>query len=156
MSHRATGARLRAMTRADLPGVLAIEQACQSTPWSEGNFRDCLQSDYHCQVAAVDGVLAAFMVLSSVLDETHLLNIAVAPAFQRRGLGRWMITEALTEAVSSGITVMYLEVRASNHGARDLYQQLGFQESGRRKNYYRAGDGREDAVLMWAELAPHK
>lgn len=156
MKHSRTGARLRAMASTDLKTVLAIEQACQSTPWTPGNFRDCLDSGYQCQVAALDGEPVAFMVLSSVLDETHLLNIAVAPAWQRRGLARWMLTEALTEAVSSGITVIYLEVRESNAGARRLYQELGFQEAGRRKNYYGAAEGREDAVLMWAELAPHK
>jgi ribosomal-protein-alanine N-acetyltransferase len=156
MSVGPAGACLRAMTSVDLKAVLAIEEICQSTPWSPGNFRDCLHSGYQCQVAAVDGEPVAFMVLSSVLDETHLLNIAVAPAWQRRGLARWMLTEALTDAVSSGITVMYLEVRASNLHAQRLYQQLGFQEAGRRRHYYRAAEGREDAVLMWAELAPHK
>ena len=76
------GARLRAMTSLDLPAVMAIETASQPTPWSEGNFRDCLRSGYRCQVATVDGVPVAFMILSSVLDECHLLNIAVAPAWR--------------------------------------------------------------------------
>ncbi len=79
------GARLRALTSADLDRVQAIEEASQVTPWSPGNFRDCLRSGYRCQVATVDGVPVAFMILSSVLDECHLLNIAVAPAWQRRG-----------------------------------------------------------------------
>ena len=73
------GARLRALTSADLEAVLAIEQAGQPTPWSAGNFRDCLHGGYHCRVATVDGTAVAFMILSSVLDESHLLNIAVLP-----------------------------------------------------------------------------
>ena len=68
------GARLRALTSADLDRVQAIEEASQVTPWSPGNFRDCLRSGYRCQVATVDGVPVAFMILSSVLDECHLLK----------------------------------------------------------------------------------
>ena len=156
MSEAPLGARLRNLTSADIDRVLAIEQACQLTPWTRGNFRDCLRSNYHCRVATVDGLPEAFMILSSVLDETHLLNIAVSPARQRRGLARWMLERALDEAVAAGMSVLYLEVRASNHGARRLYESLGFRECGRRRNYYRAVDGHEDAVLMWAELLTHK
>ena len=156
MSEAPLGARLRKLTSLDLDRVLAIEEACQLTPWTRGNFRDCLRSGYRCRVATVDGVPAAFMILSSVLDETHLLNIAVAPAWQRRGLARWMLEQALDDAQAEGMSVLYLEVRASNHGARRLYERLGFRECGRRKNYYRTTDGHEDAVLMWVELLTHK
>ena len=89
------GARMRAMTSADLPAVLAIENASQPTPWSEGNFRDCLRGAYRCRVAAVDGEPVGFMILSSVLDERHLLNVAVAPARQRRGRDRWRWARAV-------------------------------------------------------------
>ena len=150
------GARMRAMTSADLPAVLAIENASQPTPWSEGNFRDCLQGAYRCRVAAVDGEPVGFMILSSVLDERHLLNVAVDPARQRRGLALWMLEDELDEARTASMSVMYLEVRAGNDGAQSLYRRLGFVENGRRKGYYRAGTGREDAVLMMLELLGHK
>lgn len=148
------GARLRALTSADLDRVQAIEEASQVTPWSPGNFRDCLRSGYRCQVATVDGVPVAFMILSSVLDECHLLNIAVAPAWQRRGLARWMLRRALAAAEAEDMSVMFLEVRAGNQGAQRLYRELGFEETGRRKGYYRTrGEAREDAVLMMVEIA---
>jgi len=150
------GARMRAMTSADLPAVLAIENASQPTPWSEGNFRDCLRGAYRCRVAAVDGEPVGFMILSSVLDERHLLNVAVASARQRRGLALWMLEDELDEARTASMSVMYLEVRAGNDGAQSLYRRLGFVENGRRKGYYRAGTGREDAVLMMLELFGHK
>ena len=147
------GARLRALTSADLESVQAIEDACQATPWSSGNFRDCLRSGYRCQVATVEGVPVAFMILSSVLDESHLLNIAVAPAWQRRGLARWMMVEALSAAAQEDMSVMFLEVRAGNVAAQCLYRELGFEETGRRKGYYRTrSEAREDAVLMMAEI----
>lgn len=150
------GARLRAMTSADLPAVLAIETASQPTPWSEGNFRDCLQGGYACRVAAVGNQPVGFMILSSVLDERHLLNVAVDPARQRRGLALWMLEDELEEARATSMSVMYLEVRAGNEGAQNLYRRLGFVENGCRKGYYRAGAGREDAVLMMLELLGHK
>jgi len=150
------GARLRAMTTPDLPAVMAIETTSQPTPWSEGNFRDCLRDGYRCRVAAIDGEPVGFMILSSVLDETHLLNVAVAPARQRRGLALWMLQDALEEARAASMSVMYLEVRAGNQGAQSLYQRLGFVENGRRKGYYRADARREDAVLMMLELFGHK
>jgi ribosomal-protein-alanine N-acetyltransferase len=96
------------------------------------------------------------MILSSVLDERHLLNVAVAPARQRRGLALWMLEDELDEARTASMSVMYLEVRAGNDGAQSLYRRLGFVENGRRKGYYRAGTGREDAVLMMLELLGHK
>ena len=150
------GARLRSMTSVDLPTVMAIETASQPTPWSEGNFRDCLRDGYRCRVAVVDGEPVGFMILSSVLDETHLLNVAVDPARQRRGLALWMLEDALAQARAASMSVMYLEVRAGNEGAQCLYRRLGFIENGRRKGYYRAGAGREDAVLMMLELLGHK
>ncbi len=147
------GARLRALTSADLAPVLAIETASQPTPWTLGNFRDCLHSGYRCQLATVDGEPVAFMILSSVLDESHLLNIAVTPAWQRRGLARWMLRRALAEADAAGHSLMFLEVRAGNQAARRLYAELGFVETGRRKGYYRTlGEEREDAVLMMVEI----
>ena len=96
------GARMRAMTSADLPAVLAIETASQPTPWSEGNFRDCLRGAYRCRVAAVDGEPVGFMILSSVLDERHLLNVAVDPTRQRRGLALWMLADELDLVVTGG------------------------------------------------------
>ena len=104
----------------------------------------------------VDGEPVGFMILSSVLDERHLLNVAVAPARQRRGLALWMLEDELDEARTASMSVMYLEVRAGNDGAQSLYRRLGFVENGRRKGYYRAGAGREDAVLMMLELLGHK
>ncbi|GAA5110709.1 ribosomal protein S18-alanine N-acetyltransferase [Alloalcanivorax gelatiniphagus] len=147
------GARLRTLTSTDLDAVLTIEEASQPTPWTAGNFRDCLHSGYRCRVATVDGEPVAFMILSCVLDESHLLNIAVAPAWQRRGLARWMLRQALAEADDAGLSLMFLEVRDGNQPARRLYRELGFQETGRRKAYYRTrGEEREDAVLMMVEI----
>lgn len=147
------GCTLRPMTEADLPEVVAIEDALQPTPWSAQVFRDCFNSHYDCRVVQRDSAVIGFVVLSSVLDEAHLLNIAVAPAMQRRGIAWAVLKEVIPEYQARALRYLYLEVRESNTGARTLYEHLGFQTVGQRKNYYRTQDGRENAVLMMLDLS---
>jgi ribosomal-protein-alanine N-acetyltransferase len=141
------------MQETDLGAVAAIEAATQITPWSLTLFRDCLESGYLCQVlrhqhASNEKQVVAFQVISSVLDECHLMNIAVAPAFQGKGLGRAMLVEALAQARQRGASVIFLEVRSSNLHAQALYSSLGFKQYDVRHHYYRSPKGREDACLM--------
>lgn len=145
---------IRAMELDDLEAVMAIETAAQLTPWTRSHFGDCLKNaNYLCQVVVDQHDEAvAFLILSRILDETHVLNVVVAPAWQRRGIARLMLEEAMHAARNDAMTVMYLEVRESNTGAQVLYEQLGFEVCGVRKNYYRRGDGHENAVLMQCML----
>ena len=152
MTHLHAGFQLRSMLGDDVPAVVAIEDATQPTPWTEQVFRDCFTSHYDCRVIERDGMIAGFAVLSSVLDEVHLLNIAVAPATQRRGLAWAAMRELIVDYRQRSMGFIYLEVRASNTGARGLYERLGFQVTGERKNYYRTHDGRENAILMMLTL----
>lgn len=172
------GFMLRPMSAEDINEVVAIERACQPTPWSDALFRDCLAGHYDCRsivrggvggvagVGEVGGVsgdavgaddpsakLAGFVVLSSVLDEVHLLNIAVAPAWQRRGLAWAALRELIAHYRQTGMQYLYLEVREGNAAARALYRQLGFAEVGERKHYYRSPGGRENAILMTLPLS---
>lgn len=145
---------IRTMELEDVDAVMAIETAAQLTPWSNAHFRDCLcNANYLCQVVTVDDDPVAFLVLSRILDETHVLNIAVAPAWQRHGIARRLLQQALDAARADAMTVVYLEVRENNQSAQALYRQLGFEISGVRKNYYRKGDGHENAVLMQCLLS---
>ena len=146
------GFSLRVMTEDDLPDVVRIEDATQVTPWSEGVFRDCLRGGYECHVIVRDTQVAGFAVVSRVLDEAHLLNIAVAPAYQRRGLA-WSSIRALCDDLRERDTgFIYLEVREGNQVARTLYEKLGFSVTGMRKDYYRKPGGREHAILMLLPL----
>lgn len=148
---------LRPMTEDDLPQVVQIEDATQVTPWSEGVFRDCLRGGYECQVMEKEDQLAGFIVVSRVLDEAHLLNIAVAPGFQRRGLAWGTIRQVCDDLRERDTGFIYLEVREGNTGARVLYEKLGFEVTGERKDYYRRPGGRENAILMLLTLRPdHK
>ncbi|MFE8034541.1 ribosomal protein S18-alanine N-acetyltransferase [Thiohalocapsa marina] len=143
------------MQQADLPAVLAVEQMAYSAPWSEGVFRDCLRVRYCCLVAErvrADGVVA-HGIMSVAAGECHVLNLCVHPAFQGRGIGRLLLRRLLALARRQDADTAFLEVRASNRTAIDLYRREGFDEIGVRKGYYPAANeapsaGREDALAM--------
>ncbi len=96
----------------------------------------------------VDGEMAAFAITQIILDEATLFNIAVDPAFQRRGLGRALLEQVIDEVEKRGVVTLWLEVRASNVAALALYESLGFNEATIRRDYYPTADGREDAIIM--------
>lgn len=141
---------LRAMTAADVPTVLAIERASQPVPWTEGMIRDCLKTTYwNTVVEDLDGTITAFAILSTGGGDAHVLDIAVAPAFRRRGLARWLMEELMEAARARDCDQLFLEVRAGNEPALGLYRDLGFAEVALRRGYYPLpGGGREDAILM--------
>lgn len=136
------------MVAADLPAVLAIEARGHAFPWTEGNFRDGLESGYYMVVMEQQGKLIGYGVVQIILDEGHLLNITIDPKLNGRGLGRELLLHLLDHARTHTDT-LFLEVRPSNNRAIALYQTSGFNEIGLRRNYYPAKDGgREDALLM--------
>ena len=140
---------MRAMTQADVDAVLAIEQAVQRFPWTRGNFIDVLNSGYVCRVDETDsGEIRGYAILMPTADEAELLNIGVAAAQQRKGLGRAMLGEMLEAACGMNMKRVFLEVRPSNVAAIALYRSAGFSEIGARRDYYRNADGCEDALVM--------
>ncbi len=144
--------QMRPMQQADLAAVAALEAQSQFTPWSEQVFRDCLSEGYLCRVVTdVAGAVVAFVIIYRVLDEAHVLNIAVAPDCQRRGIAAALLREMM-DVLRPDTRCLFLEVRESNQAARALYQRLGFVGTGMRRNYYRTADGHENAVLMRCEL----
>lgn len=140
--------RLRPMQLEDLDTIMAIETQIYSHPWSRGNYTDSLNAGYSCWVYEHNGQIIGYAVLMMALDEAHLLNISIARPFQRKGLGRALLNEMIAVARKHGALTLYLEVRASNKAARNLYESIGFNEFSIRKAYYPAAQGREDAVLM--------
>lgn len=136
------------LTTHDLDAAFAIEQRSHAFPWSEKTFASNQGERYLNLRLEVDGVLAAFAITQVVLDEATLFNLAVDPAYQRRGLGRELLQYLIAELEQRGILTLWLEVRASNHPAIALYEQLDFNEVSVRRNYYPTADGKEDAVIM--------
>jgi ribosomal-protein-alanine N-acetyltransferase len=140
--------RLRPMEEADIPAVVALEEASQFTPWSAGNFRDALTAGNLCILAECGGRIAASAVLQLAGGDAELLSMAVLPAMRRQGMARRMLGELIARAAAYGAGSIWLEVRASNRPAIALYAGAGFIEVGRRKEYYRSATGREDALVM--------
>lgn len=137
------------MSADHLTQVLQIEQSAYSHPWTRGHFIDSIASGYHMPVWFTGDELACYLVAMRGVDEVHLLNLTVAPALQRQGLGRMMLQALLDWTRSRDAHTVWLEVRASNHRAIALYQAHGFVQAGWRKNYYPFQLGqREDAVVM--------
>ncbi|QDQ28052.1 ribosomal-protein-alanine N-acetyltransferase [Chitinimonas arctica] len=139
---------IRPVREADLPAMAQIEATLQSFPWTSLQFIQSYAEGHRGWVAELDGEVIGFAVTSQVLDEISLLTLGVRPDHQRRGLARLMLGVIVEQACEEGAAVMILEVRKGNQAARSLYKRLGFIENGLRKGYYRAADGREDAVLM--------
>lgn len=140
------------MTAADLGAVAAVEQDIQAFPWTPGNFSDSLAAGHECWLRREDGRVAAFAVTMPVVDETHLLDIGVARERQRRGLGAALLGFLCQRARAAGMARMLLEVRQSNGAAIAFYRRFDFAEIGRRRGYYPAHEGREDAIVMAKNL----
>lgn len=141
---------LREMSGADVQAVMAVERASQVVPWTEGMLRDCLKSGYWNTVAEAgrDGIVA-FAILTAGGGDAHVLNIAVHPAHRRRGIARRLLAALMDEARARQSDQLFLEVRASNEPALNLYRDLGFAEVAVRRRYYPLpGGGSEDAIIM--------
>lgn len=135
-----------------LPQLTALEQICFPTdPWSEALYQAALDNPAVAVLLAQgeDGAPLGYAVLSTVLDEGNLDNIAVAPEARRQGIADALLS-ALTAFGREHLARLMLEVRSSNAPAIALYEKHGFATVGRRKNYY--DTPREDAILMTLEF----
>lgn len=142
------------MSLEHIPAVLEIEQASFPTPWSQQAFSYELQcNNLACYVVALhNGKVIGYGGLWLVLDEAHVTNIAIHPAYRGKRLGEKLLFELIRRTLLAGATKMTLEVRPSNYVARKLYTKMGFVERGLRKKYY--SDNNEDAIVMWLDALP--
>lgn len=146
--------RMRIMRREDLAQVMEIETAAYEFSWTPAIMRDCLHAGYECWVLADAERIVGYGVLSVAAGEAHLLNVCVARAEQGQGHGRRLLRRLIDIARWHAAERLYLEVRPSNRVAVALYDDMGFNEIGRRPNYYPARREREDALVMAMELLP--
>ena len=145
----AVHAHFEPMGAAHLDAVLAIEQSAYSHPWSRGNFSDSMAAGYQLQCLVGGADVLGYFVAMAGYREVHLLNITVAPAHQRQGWARVMLDALAIWSRGLQAEWLWLEVRAGNTRAQQIYEHCGFAPVGLRKGYYPAGQGqREDAVVM--------
>ena len=130
--------------------IAALETECFGDPWSEKSIASELTNPLSLWLVAMEGdTLVGYVGSQTCMDETDMMNIAVSPAYRRKGVGRALI-EALVEALKEkGSRCLTLEVRASNEGAIALYTKMGFTQIGLRKNYYH--NPKEDALILRKE-----
>jgi ribosomal-protein-alanine N-acetyltransferase len=146
----AVAVQIRRLTLAELSEIEAIEQRAYRTPWSRSMFASELAKVTSICLGAFEGdQLIGYIVNSRYVDAWHVMNVAVDPDFQRRGIATRLLErlfELTDEDDGRGYT---LEVRVSNKEAIKLYEKLGFERHGIRRGYYT--DNREDALVMWRD-----
>lgn len=139
---------IREMLLRDVDQVFAIEQDAYPFPWSKSLFEQAVTTNKYACVFEVNDKIIGYAVLSFVVGEVELLNICISPSQQGKGYANQLLTHLIDFSEQRKNHEMFLEVRVSNASAIHLYEKLGFNEIGRRKNYYPGKQGREDAILM--------
>jgi [ribosomal protein S18]-alanine N-acetyltransferase len=142
--------KLRRLKLRDLGAVERIERRSYPTPWSRSMFAgELAKPSSHC-LGAFDGDgrrLLGYLIISRYVDAWHVMNLAVDPDHQRRGIATLLMRRLFELTAGDGRRGYTLEVRVSNEGAIRLYERLGFEARGVRRSYYT--DNREDALIMW-------
>ena len=138
----------RPMTRADVPAIAELELRCFRSPWSKNAIMSELDNRLaHYHVLELNGEIVGYAGMWVLFGESHITNVAIKEEYRRKGLGRMLMLKSMEAAISYKAKSMTLEVREHNESAKAMYFQLGFEQAGRRKRYYR--DSGEDALILW-------
>jgi len=139
---------IRKMTEADVPIVAELDKISFSLPWPERSFRFEVTDNpaSRCWVAEADGRVVGMIVAWLFVDEVHIATLATHPDFRRQGIAQELLTHTLCYTSDEGAVSSFLEVRESNIVAQAMYRKFGYENTGRRKRYYKDND--EDAILM--------
>lgn len=148
MSSVKMSANIVSMTQAHLDSVYRIEREAHSHPWAESLVRDLSSRMAMHHVMVVNDDVVGYFYAQNVAGELTLLNIAVCPQQQGQGYGRQLLQAFLEKGELANAESAWLEVRESNQKAMHLYQEVGFNEVDRRRNYYPTVSGYEDAIIM--------
>ncbi len=144
--------QIQKMTVEDIPAAHQLDELSFSLPWPERSLRYEVNNNTsaRCWAAKAEGQLVGMLILWMIMDEAHIATIATHPGFRRVGVGSQLLENALQSAIAEGARKVFLEVRAGNTAAQEMYKKFGFAEDGRRLRYYK--DNQEDAVLMSLKL----
>ena len=136
----------------DLNAIEEIERSSYPTPWSRSMFAGELAKPSSICLGAIDtevNELVGYLIISRYVDAWHVMNVAVADAYRRRGVASGLMEQLFEATARDGRRGYTLEVRVSNEAAIRLYERLGFKARGIRRGYYT--DNREDALIMWKD-----
>ena len=137
------------MTADHLEELEKLERICFSRPWSRKMLAEELENQCAAFLVAEDSVsgrVLGYAGLMVVADEGYITNVAVFPEYRRQGIAAQILQVFLQFAAANHLAFLTLEVRPSNAAAIALYQGFGFEEVGRRKNYYDLP--KEDALIL--------
>jgi ribosomal-protein-alanine N-acetyltransferase len=142
---------LRPITKELLPQIQAIDTAGLGNFWSLSHYEQEIDSPYSHLLGAISTelILLGFGCVWRVAEEAHLTILVVHPQFQGQGIGKYLVWGLLDRACQTGAEWMVLEVRESNHIALNLYQYFGFEQVGKRPNYYQ--DTGSAALILWCK-----
>lgn len=138
------------LASSDIAEVAELEILVSPEPWSLALFEgelDMSEASRDWLVARSGSALVGFGGMMYVEPEAHLMNIAVDPQMQGKGVATELLLRLVRRSISRGMTALTLEVRVDNAAAKGLYQRFGFAPVGMRPKYYQDG---EDALIMWA------
>lgn len=145
--------QIRPATAADVPALLALERTCFPDPWSEQGLAESLQPPHGGGLVAESARgIVGYLITREVGGSGEILNLAIAPGLRRQGVGQGLLGAGLADLADRGAQEVFLEVRESNHAARELYARAGFRVVGARRGYYRSPS--EDALVMRLEIPP--
>jgi len=146
----AVAIEIRVLDLSDLDAIEVIEQQAYPTPWSRSMFASELAKPTSICLGAFEGSdLVGYIINSRYVDAWHVMNVAVHPEHQRRGIATALLEKLFERTRGDERRGYTLEVRVSNENAIRLYEKLGFDSRGIRRGYYT--DNREDALLMWRD-----
>lgn len=140
------------MRMKDLAEVLRNETRAYQFPWTAGIFADCIANSEECWAVWLGGDIVGHGILTCGAGEAHVLNVCIGRDHQGSGHGRRLLEFLLQRARARESGIVFLEVRPSNRVARGLYESMGFREVGRRRDYYPASTGNEEACVMALEF----
>ncbi|MEL0207530.1 MAG: ribosomal protein S18-alanine N-acetyltransferase [Gammaproteobacteria bacterium] len=131
----------------DISSIVEIENKTNQMPWSKAQFLSSMEVGHYSVVMHKDSDILGFAIYSPIIPESHLLNIAIDPAYQGKGLGDKLLQQIILQNRTIGVKTISLEVRVSNLPAINLYEKRGFHKDAIRLDYY-SGSPKEDALLM--------
>ena len=131
----------------DISSIVEIENKTNQMPWTKSQFFSSMEVGHYSVVMHKDSDILGFAIYSPIIPESHLLNIAIDPAYQGKGLGDKLLQQIILQNRTIGVKTISLEVRVSNLPAINLYEKRGFHKDAIRPDYY-SGSPKEDALLM--------